>query len=211
MKIPFKTALVLAPHTDDGEFGCGGTIAKFVSENVRVIYVAFSAAEQSVRKDLPRDILRKEVVLATNELGITREDCIVLDYEVRRFPENRQAILQSMIDLNIRFEPDVVFLPSLNDTHQDHNVIAAEGFRAFKRITMFGYEVPWNNLDFRTTCFFEMSEINLNKKCLALDRYVSQSHRDYANSEFVRSLAITRGTQVGRKYAETFEVIRLIL
>ena len=53
--------------------------------------------------------------------------------------------------------------------------------------------------------------MNLKKKCLALDRYVSQSHRDYANSEFVRSLAITRGTQVGRKYAETFEVIRLIL
>ena len=211
MNIPFKTALVLAPHTDDGEFGCGGTIAKLVSENVRVIYVAFSAAEQSVRKDLPRDILRKEVVLATHELGIAREDCIVLDYEVRRFPENRQAILQSMIDLNLQFEPDVVFLPSLNDTHQDHNVIAAEGFRAFKRITMFGYEVPWNNLDFRTTCFFEMSEINLKKKCSALERYVSQSHRDYARSEFVKSLAVTRGTQVGRKYAETFEVIRLIL
>jgi LmbE family N-acetylglucosaminyl deacetylase len=207
----FKTALILAPHTDDGEFGCGGTIAKLVSENVRVVYVAFSAAEQSVRKDLPKDILRREVVLATSELGIDKENCIVFDFEVRKFPENRQAILQTMVDLNVKFEPDVVFLPSLNDTHQDHHVIATEGFRAFKRITMLGYEVPWNNLDFRTTCFFDISEKNLNKKCLALEKYVSQSHRDYASSEFVRSLAITRGTQVGKRYAETFEVIRLIL
>ena len=27
-----KTALVLAPHTDDGEFSCGGTIKK-LTEN----------------------------------------------------------------------------------------------------------------------------------------------------------------------------------
>lgn len=211
MKSFFNTALVLAPHTDDGEFGCGGTISNLISEGVRVIYVAFSAAEQSVRKDLPRDILRKEVTLATKELGIKAQDCLVLDFEVRKFPENRQDILQKMIDLNNEYKPDIVFLPSPNDTHQDHNVISTEGFRAFKRVTMLGYEVPWNNLDFRTSCFFELSEENLSKKCNALEKYLSQSHRDYANLEFIRSLAITRGTQIGKKYAEAFEVIRLVL
>ena len=211
MKIPFKTALVLAPHTDDGEFGCGATIAKLIEDKVRIIYVAFSAAEQSVRPDLPRDILRKEVVLATAELGILRDDCVVLDYQVRTFPEHRQAILQKMIDLNNEYKPDIVFLPSQNDTHQDHAVIAKEGFRAFKKVTMLGYEVPWNNLDFRTTCFFQISESNLKKKCLALERYVSQSHRNYANTEYIRSLAITRGTQLGTRYAEVFEVVRLVL
>ena len=39
-----NNVLVLAPHTDDGEFGCGATIAKFVKEGRRVIYAAFSAA-----------------------------------------------------------------------------------------------------------------------------------------------------------------------
>ena len=38
--------LVLAPHTDDGEFGCGGSIARFASEGNEVHYVAFSAAER---------------------------------------------------------------------------------------------------------------------------------------------------------------------
>lgn len=211
-KMPnFETVLVLAPHTDDGEFGCGGTISKLIEQGSRVIYVAFSAAEQSVRDDLPRDILRKEVKLATKELGIKDKDCIVLDFEVRKFPDLRQEILQKMIDLNNEFEPDLVFLPSQNDTHQDHNVISNEGFRAFKRITMLGYEVPWNNLEFRTSCFFELSKENLEKKCLALEKYLSQNQRIYANSKFVKSLAFTRGTQIGKEYAECFEVIRLVL
>ena len=31
-----RTALVLAPHTDDGEFGCGGTMARLVEQGVDV-------------------------------------------------------------------------------------------------------------------------------------------------------------------------------
>ncbi len=30
MDIDFKRVIVLAPHTDDGEIGCGGTIARFI-------------------------------------------------------------------------------------------------------------------------------------------------------------------------------------
>ena len=62
--------LVLAPHTDDGEFGCGGTIARFIKEGVEVHYVAFSACEQSVLPQFPSDILITEVAEATNVLGI---------------------------------------------------------------------------------------------------------------------------------------------
>lgn len=206
-----ETVLVLAPHTDDGEFGCGGAIARYVSEGVRVIYVAFSAAEQSVLPHLPKDILRIEVKKATAALGIADEDCIVLDFEVRRFPELRQRILDKMIELNRDYNPDVVFLPSVNDTHQDHQTIAQEGFRAFKRTTMLGYEVPWNNLDFRTSSFFALSEEQLETKIKAVQMYQSQAHRSYANPEFIRSLALTRGVQIGAKYAETFEVVRWLI
>lgn len=206
-----NSALILAPHTDDGEFGCGGTIAKLISNGVRVIYVAFSAAEQSVLPHLPKDILRHEVKRATSVLGIEDQDCVVLDFEVRKFPEMRQKILDSMIELNQRYQPDLIFLPSMNDTHQDHNVIAEEGFRAFKRKTMLGYEVPWNNLDFRTSCFSGLEEAHLNAKISALNEYQSQMHRTYANTEFIKSLAVTRGVQIGKTYAECFEVIRWVM
>ena len=65
----FYTILVLAPHTDDGEFGCGGSISKWVNEGKEVYYVAFSSAEKSVLKEMPKDIL-KEVQEATKVLGI---------------------------------------------------------------------------------------------------------------------------------------------
>lgn len=205
-----KIVLVLAPHTDDGEFGCGGTIAKLVEVGIRVVYVAFSAAEQSVPDHLSKDILRTEVKEATHELGIASSDCLVLNHRVRQFPELRQSILDDMIRLNSEYKPDVVFLPSQNDTHQDHNVIAQEGFRAFKRTTMFGYEIPWNNLEFRTSGFCTLENRHLECKIKALKCYKSQAHRSYASEEFINSLAITRGTQIGVRYAEAFDVIRWV-
>lgn len=207
---PIKTILILAPHTDDGEFGCGGTIAKYVADGVRAVYVAFSAAEQSVLPHLPRDILRTEVRKATAALGIADDDCVVLDFEVRRFPELRQPILDKMIELNRKYQPDIVFLPSINDTHQDHQTIAQEGFRAFKSTTMLGYEVPWNNLDFRTSCFVELTNNQLEAKIQAVAMYESQRHRPYASAEYIRSLAHMRGIQIGGHYCEAFEVIRWV-
>ncbi len=208
---PASTILILAPHTDDGEFGCGGTIARYAAHGARAIYAAFSAAEQSVLPHLPRDILRTEVRSATAALGVLDEDCLVYDFEVRRFPELRQQILDRMIELSRQYNPDIVFLPSANDTHQDHQTIAQEGFRAFKRTTMLGYEVPWNNLDFRTSCFVDINEEHLDTKIRAINMYQSQQHRLYANAEYIRSLALTRGMQIGKRYAETFEVVRWVI
>lgn len=205
-----KIVLVLAPHTDDGELGCGGSVTKLIQQGYRAVYVAFSAAEQSVRPEFPRDILRKEVVAATGVLGIKKEDCLALHFAVRTFPEKRQEILDEMIKLNKEYKPDLVFLPSIHDTHQDHLTIAQEGFRALKKTTMLAYEAPWNNLDFRTTYFQILSEEHLQTKINALACYKSQMHRSYATEEFIRSLAVTRGTQIGERYAEVFEVVRMV-
>src|SRR5581483_12142688 len=44
----WRRVLVLAPHTDDGEFGCGATMARLVEEGAEVRYVAFSIATRSL-------------------------------------------------------------------------------------------------------------------------------------------------------------------
>ena len=66
----WKRALVLAPHTDDGEFGCGGTMARLVEEGAEVRYVAFSIATKSLPEGFAPDTLAREVCEATAELGI---------------------------------------------------------------------------------------------------------------------------------------------
>lgn len=203
--------LILAPHTDDGEFGCGGTIAKLIESEAEVYYIAFSACQQSVLPQFPSDILITEVKTATSILGIKSENLILFDYEVRTFNYRRQEILDDMIKLRTKLNPDIVFLPSLADIHQDHQTIATEGLRAFKTSTIFAYEVLWNNLNFNTSTFFQLNESHLRKKVAALNEYKSQSHRDYAKESFIKSLATIRGVQIGVEYAECFEAIRIIL
>lgn len=207
----FNKVLVLAPHTDDGEFGCGGTISKLIEEGSEVHLAAFSACEQSVLKKFPSDILIGELKNATKLLGILPENLYLYDYQVRIFNERRQDILQTLIELREKIKPDLVFMPCLDDIHQDHYTIAQEGLRAFKFTSILCYEMPWNNITFNTRSFVHLEEKHINKKVNALKEYKSQEHRPYANEEFVRSLARTRGVQINTHYAETFDVIRWII
>ena len=206
----WERALVLAPHTDDGEFGCGGTMARLVEEGTDVRYVAFSIATRSLPEGFAPDTLAREVAEATAELGIPAGNLTVHDFDVRTFPDHRQEILELLIELWNEWEPDVVFQPSLHDIHQDHQTVAAEGLRAFKRTTILGYEIPWNNLDFAYQAYFALDKRHIERKAEALTKYASQQHRRYADPEYVWNLARTHGINVNREYAEVFQVYRLI-
>lgn len=206
-----KKILVLAPHTDDGELGAGGTIAKLLQQGNDVYYAAFSTAEQSVREGFSKDILKTEVKNATKVLGIKEENLIIFNYEVRRLNYHRQEILEDLIKIRSSIEPDVVFMPSANDIHQDHITIAQEGLRVFKNRTILGYELIWNNLSFNTQCFVKLRKEHVSSKVEALKQYLSQAHREYMSSEFIFALAKARGVQIGCEYAESFEVVRMIL
>lgn len=206
----FKSVLVLAPHTDDGELGAGGFLHKLItSANAKVIYVAFSTAKESLPNGLREDTLIHEVRNATKELGL--EDIKILDYPVRNFYDHRQAILDDLIKIRATNSFDLVLLPASSDIHQDHQVIHNEGIRAFKNTTILGYELIWNSFDFKNHLYVKLNEQNINKKVRALSQYKSQSHRAYMSEDFVKSLAYTRGLQVNHKYAECFEVIRWVL
>jgi LmbE family N-acetylglucosaminyl deacetylase len=204
-----KKILVISPHTDDGELGCGGSIAKFIEEGADVTYAALSCCEKSVPPEYPRDILSREVKAATRILGIT--DPILFSFEVREFPRMRQEILDALIRLRNKIKPDMVFTPSRFDTHQDHKTTVEETMRAFKNCTLLGYEQPWNNISFNTLAFIPLQEDHISKKIDALKCYETQKERGYLNPDFIRGLALTRGTQIEEKYAEAFEVIKWVL
>ncbi len=203
--------LVLAAHIDDGEFGCGASMSKWVEEGRDVYYVALSSAGKSVPKGMPGDILEKEVRQATKTLGIKPSSVMTFRFPVREFPQHRQEILETLISLGGQLQPQLVLLPSTNDTHQDHQTLSQEGFRAFKKHSIIGYEMPYNNLNFSTDLFVVLAEEHVAKKTAALKCYRSQASRPYATPDFVRSLARVRGVQVGTQYAEAFQVVRWII
>jgi len=211
MLTKFKNVYVLAPHTDDGELGAGGTIAKLIEIGANVFYFAFSTAEASIPEGFPRDALKTEVMNATRELGIKKENVLIFDYEVRKLNYARQEILEDLINRRKLLKPDLVLMPSLNDIHQDHSTIAHEGLRAFKGTTILGYELIWNNLTFNTTSFVELEKKHVQSKVKALEKYETQKGRDYMSKDFIFSLAKTRGVQIGCNYAESFEVVRWVI
>ena len=64
-----KNILVLAPHTDDGELGLGGTISRLIEDGKKVTYVAFSTAQQSVPEGFPKP---NHIQLRSKKTGIRK-------------------------------------------------------------------------------------------------------------------------------------------
>lgn len=211
MSLDFKRVLVLAPHTDDGELGCGGTMARFLEEGCEVYYAAFSTCEQSVPTGMEKNILKKELCNAMQTLGIEKENIKVYNYPVRNFLNYRQEILDELISLGESIKPDMVLAPSIHDVHQDHRVVAEEAMRAFKKVTLVAYEVPWNNFTFNNQMYVVLEDRHVEKKVSAIACYESQKGRMYTEEEFTKGQAKVHGVQVGKKYAEVFEAVRWIV
>jgi LmbE family N-acetylglucosaminyl deacetylase len=202
--------LVLAPHTDDGELGCGASIATFIASGKELFYIAFSTCSRSLPKDFQPDTLSNECKKANVLLGVPENNITLFDFEVRELLFHRQAILEELILINKKLNPDLVLLPAMNDIHQDHQVVHAEGMRAFKNCNILGYELPWNNTRFQPNYFQKISPENLNKKIRALKAYESQVTKNYMQEDFIRSLAKVRGVQANCEYAEAFELYKLV-
>ena len=213
MKFNWDRILVLSPHTDDAELGCGGSIAHWLEEGRELHVAAFSTAEESLPPGVPSDTLIVEFRNAMNELGILEEYRAVYRYPVRRLSYYRQEVLEEMVALRKRIQPELVIIPSMNDLHQDHQVVHMEGLRAFKDISIMAYELPWNHIHFSAQGFIILEKRHLDAKWHSLQSYKSQLslQRTYFTYEFLEGLARLRGVQVKVAYAEAFEVMRIVL
>lgn len=198
----FKNVLALSPHTDDIEVGAGGTIAKLVDAGADVTVLIFSA---------PAPVLEKEWKTALDVLGIKKYK--VLGFKDRRFSESRQEILDYLYKYNQANSVDLVFAPSITDHHQDHQTITTEAIRTFKNSTILGYVIPRNHLILREDCYVALDECHVNKKIKAQMCYDSQIRlrQDRFNEEYIRAKMLVKGPNIGVKYAEGFELIKLVL
>jgi LmbE family N-acetylglucosaminyl deacetylase len=194
-----RRVLVLAPHTDDAELGCGGTMARWIDEGTEMFTAVFSTAEISLPPGSPRYRLKDECNEALDEIGVPEGNRFIYDYPVRKLARE--------------VNPQVVLTPSGADLHQDHNVVYQESLRAFRHLTIMGYELPWNHITFSTHAFVVLTEDHLLRKWKALLKYDSQIElaRPYFRYEAIESMARVRGMQVKSTFAEAYEMIRIRL
>lgn len=203
--------LFVSPHADDAELGCGGTIARALEEGADVHVLVFSTAEESRPPGTAPTVLRDEFEAAMSVLGVPPGNLQVEGFPVRLLSAHRQEVLEELIRVRARIRPSVIFAPASTDVHQDHQVVHAECLRAFKDLTIWGYELPWNHVGFDANAFVRLERRHIDAKWEALQRYRTQFDlgRTYFSLEFVESLARVRGTQIRVAFAEAFEVERI--
>ena len=205
LEVTMKTILAIAPHVDDVEMGVGANIHRLSKSNT-VYYVALSLPPL-----VQKDVFMQEFGESTKHLGIRPDRIILRDYDPRNLFDARSEILQLFFDLNKQLKPDVVFIPNSKDIHQSHEVVFAEARRAFKWGTILGYELPWNSMEFPMDVFLTVSKEDVDAKIAAINAYKTQKNRMFFSNDIVGDLARVRGKQIGRPYAECFELIRMII
>lgn len=199
--------LVISPHADDAELGAGSSISRFIREGHEVtVYLLIT--KEKFPENFPIKDRINEFKASMKVLGV--RDYRVDEYPVREIYKYRQEILDKLIKIREEINPDIVLIPSLSDIHQDHQVAALEGYRAFnRRSNILSYELPWNTTKFMPSYYIKVKEEDVKNKIEALDRYESQKllNRRYFNPEFLRAQLIFRGVQCNSNYAEAFEVL----
>jgi LmbE family N-acetylglucosaminyl deacetylase len=143
-------------------------------------------------------------------LGVPAEKVIVGTFETRRFQQFRQEILEYMLKIRNSFNPDIVFVHTRADLHQDHSTVTEEGLRAFRGTTVLGYDVIRSSYGFFPHFLVEVNESDVNAKIRALNAYHTYADKYYFDPELTRSILVKNGALAERKFAEGFDILRII-
>ncbi len=200
-----KVALYLGPHPDDVEIGCGGTIVRKTDEEPVVIVFTNCGTNSGLEftgGKITAEFERSMGILKVNRYA-------VLDFWNSRFPSQSNEIRSHIEELRREINPDVVYLPSVKDPHQDHRVLAVEGIRAFRRgkEEIRSYEISTTPMGFNPTIFVDIDSV-MDTKIRALLCYKTQYERSNFDEKIFRTQSAFRGAQLGLAYAEGFELIR---
>jgi LmbE family N-acetylglucosaminyl deacetylase len=203
--------LGLSAHTDDIELSAGGKLVKHLMNNDEIKIFVFSFCQDSLPKDFEPEKLKQEFITSMEKIGI--EDYEIFNFPVRQFSEFRQSILDELVTVKQEFNPELIITHSINDTHQDHQVVAMESIRAFKNsASILAMQMPHNNLQFQNQYYERLTEDHMGVKLLMLEQYESQRvlKRKIFDNELILSWARLNGFCCNAEFAEVFEVVRMI-
>lgn len=200
-----KRVLFIGAHPDDIELGCGALIHQ-IAPQTDILCVTLSDNQ----KNPLLTSLVEEHHRSMDVLGVKRESVVLGPFTTRIFPDARQEILEYFLKLRREFSPDLIFVHSQADIHQDHNTITEEALRAFRGITVLGFDVVRSSYGFFPHFLVEVSEESVNKKIEALSQYETYRDKYYFNNELTRSIMVRHGALAEVPFAEGFDILRIV-
>ena len=196
-----RRILAIGAHPDDVEIGAGATLAQHVRAGDRVTVLTASRG----RGGGDPDLRRAEAHEAADRLGAR---LVLGDLEDTAIPDRGPTItlIESVID---EVRPDLVYVHSTHDVHQDHRAVHAATLVAARSVArVLCYQSPSATIDFRPSTFVP-AEAGLETKLDAIAAFETQTAiRDDLSPEVLTATARYWGRFAHIRYAEPFEVVR---
>ncbi len=224
--------LAIGAHPDDVELGCGGTLAKLISEGKTVAVIDLTQGELGTRGT---NVTRaEEAAESTRIMGyVSRENLKMKD----GFLVNSEDYQMQIVKMIRKYQPEMVFANAIDDRHPDHakasklvsdacflsglvkieTTLNNESQKAWRPKHIFNY-IQWKNI---TPAFvIDVSDF-MEKKIEACLAYKTQFYdpnstepmTPIASKDFLESLTY-RAQDLGRlsgvNFAEGFTTEKLI-
>lgn len=195
--------LCLGAHPDDVEIGCGGTLLELAARgDTTVSTVVFTATPE-----------RRGEAVTAGQCFFPDASVTVLDMPDGRLPEHWGVAKAALEDLSLGHRPDMIFVPRIDDAHQDHRLVGQLASTVWRDALILHYEIPkWDADLMPPTHYVAVSENNARRKVHLLNRsFPSQCQRDWWDDELFLGLMRLRGIESRSRYAEGFFATKVML
>lgn len=222
-----KSILIIASHPDDETIGCGASIAKH-SENGDTVKVLTLTNGVSSRREVGVKESEARIKAYHKALSILGAESIMEG----SFPDNQLdsvpllELVQFVESVKSKYKFDIIYTHSSSDLNIDHRkafeaTITAfrpepeeesNEIRCFEILSSTDFSFGQINSIFEPNLFIDITKF-YKKKVEALKCYEDEM-RNFPHSrsfEALEALAKLRGSSVGVKKAEAFEIIRKIV
>lgn len=200
-----KRVLFIGAHPDDIELGAGALI-HHILPTCDVLCLTLSDNQKNPMLTKVVDELHASMKV----LGVPADRVIVEKFATRDFPDLRQDILEYLLKIRREFKPEVVFVHSRSDIHQDHNVATEEALRAYRGTTVLGFDVVRSSYGFFPHFLAKVDALDVEKKIEALAQYNTYSDKYYFAPALLKATMVRHGALAECPYAEGFDILRIV-
>lgn len=220
-----KNIIVISAHPDDEVLGAGGALLKHKTNGDNIFWlIATNMSEAYGYDTIQVERRTKEIQNIAKMLNIKKVFC--LDYPPMELTtHSSSAIIKKISTVFQEVEPEIIYMVNRTDAHSDHRYLAEAVFACTKsfrypyirKVLMYEciseteFAPQFQDSVFIPNYFIDITSF-IEQKLDLMKIYQSElgNHPFPRNLENIRALALYRGAITGVKYAEAFQVVKII-
>jgi LmbE family N-acetylglucosaminyl deacetylase len=204
--------LAVGAHYDDIELGCAGTLIKHIQARDKVLMLVLTHSgyvDQYGKIMRTKELAKEEGSKAAGIIG-AKVICAGLETKTLQYSDKLIEIIDRSIVEN---KIERVYTHWCGDVHADHYAVAKSSIAAARHVKdILMYRSNWydSQATFKPQLYVDISDVFL-KKMQAIKAHKNEVKKFGARwTLFVKNMNRNDGLRVGTRYAETFEVIRMV-